>query len=168
MMPFHKPVWLLLPALLLGGCAVNPPPFPPQDLGAVATRLTPQQVAQDSTLLDRQVLWGGVIVESHNAADHTELTVLAYPLDADQEPDTSKDAIGRFLLRKPGYLETLVYAPKREITVVGTVKKIQERTVGDTSYRYPVVEADRIHLWPLALPSPPSRVRFGVGVGIVR
>lgn len=168
MMSFHKSVWLLLSALLLGGCAVNPPPFPPQDLGTVDTRLTPQQVNQDSALLDRRVLWGGVIVESRNAADHTELTVLAYPLDTDQEPDTGKDAIGRFLLRKLGYLETLVYAPKREITVVGTIKEIQERTIGDTSYRYPVVEVDRIHLWPLPQPSPPSRVRFGVGVGIIR
>lgn len=132
------------------------------------TRLTPQQVAQDDTQIGRRVLWGGVVVEGRNAADYTELTVLAYPLDSDQEPDTRKTPLGRFLVRRPEYLETMVYAPKREITVVGSIKAIEGRTVGDTPYRYPVVEADKIHLWPPAQPSPSSRFRFGVGVGIIR
>ena len=129
--------------------------------------LTPQQVSQNNVAPKTTVLWGGVIVGSSNMSDYTELTVLGYPLDSGQRPETAKAPIGRFLVRRPEYLEPLIYAPKREITVMGMVEEIKEGRVGDSLYRYPVVQTDRIHLWPLRSIGA-SRFSIGVGVGVVR
>ena len=74
-----------------------------------------------------------------------------------------KPAQNRFVVRHAGYLETMVYAPGREITVIGTLQDVEEGKVGDASYRFPVLKADKIYLWPLG---ENSRVRFGVGVGV--
>lgn len=129
--------------------------------------LTPAQVAQNNTPPKSSVLWGGVIIDIRNTSDHTELTVLGYPLDSSQRPETAKTPIGRFLVRRPEYLEPLIYSPKREITVVGMVEEIKEGRVGDSPYRYPVVKADGIYLWPIRNTGT-SRFNVGVGVGIVR
>ncbi len=127
--------------------------------------LIPQQVSQSNIAPKASVLWGGVIVDNHNMNDYTELTVLGYPLDSSQRPETAKAPIGRFLVRRAEYLEPLIYAPKREITVMGMVEEIKEGRVGDSTYHYPFVQTDRIHLWPLRN-ADASRFRIGVGVGV--
>ncbi len=129
--------------------------------------ITPQQITQNNIPAKTAVLWGGVIVGSNNMSDYTELTVLGYPLNSSQRPETDNAPIGRFLVRRPEYLEPLVYAPKREITVVGTVEEIKEGHVGDSPYRYPVVKADGLYLWPLRSAGAP-RFSIGVGVGVIR
>lgn len=131
----------------------------------VDRNITPQQATQNNIAPKNAVLWGGVIVDSRNMNDYTELTVLGYPLDSSQRPETAKTSIGRFLVRRPEYLEPLIYSPKREITVVGMVEEIKEDHVGDSPYRYPVVKAGGIYLWPLRSVGAP---RFSIGVGIIR
>ncbi len=159
--------WLgLLMVVLVSGCAGNPP-FSVEKLVMVDRGLTPQQVSQNNIAPKTTVLWGGVIVGSSNMSDYTELTVLGYPLDSGQRPETARAPIGRFLVRRSEYLEPLIYAPKREITVMGMVEEIKEGRVGDSLYRYPIVQTDRIYLWPLRSAGA-SRFSIGVGVGIVR
>ncbi|MEQ6342628.1 MAG: Slp family lipoprotein [Gammaproteobacteria bacterium] len=157
--------WLgLLMVVLVSGCAANPP-FSAEKLMMVDRSLTPQHVSQNNIAPKTAVLWGGVIVDSRNMNDYTELTVLGYPLDSSQRPETAKTSIGRFLVRRPEYLEPLIYSPKREITVVGMVDEVTEGRVGDSPYHYPVVKADRIYLWPLRSAGA-SRFSIGVGVGV--
>ena len=147
--------------VFLSACAVTPP-FPEEMLHDVNRSLLPEQAVKENAK-DVVVMWGGVIVNATNTPEHTDFSVLFYPLDASQRPDREQSAKSRFIVRYPGYLETMVYAPGREITVLGTLQGTEEGKIGDAPYRFPVLKADRIHLWSLG---DDSRVRFGVGVGI--
>ena len=147
--------------LLLSACAVTPP-FSEDLLHNVNRSMSPEQAVKNDAK-DVEVMWGGVIVNASNTPDHTDFAVLYYPLDAAQRPARSESAQSRFIVRYSGYLETMVYAPGREITVIGKLQGVEEGKIGDAPYRFPVLKADRIHLWPLG---DDSRVRFGVGVGI--
>jgi outer membrane lipoprotein len=147
--------------LLLSGCAVTPP-FSDDLLHNVNRSLQPEQALKENAQ-DVEVMWGGVIVNATNTPEHTDFAVLFYPLDSSQRPDRREQAKSRFIVRYSGYLETMVYAPGREITVLGKLQGVEEGKIGDAPYRFPVVKADRIHLWQIG---DDSRVRFGVGVGI--
>ena len=152
---------VLVAAAVLGGCATAPP-FPETSLQTVDRSLTPERAARD-TSRNVQVLWGGVIIGAINLTDHTDFNVLFYPLDKSQRPDLDKPPQNRFIVRYSGYLETMVYATGREISVLGSVQGVEDGKVGDAPYRFPVIKADKIYLWPIG---GDSRVHFGVGVGI--
>ncbi|MDA8363770.1 MAG: Slp family lipoprotein [Gammaproteobacteria bacterium] len=161
-------VWLLcfFGGILLAGCATRPP----FELAGVDTALTPAQAAADiGAVRSRRVEWGGVIVAAKNLADRTNLEVLAYPLDRSARPERRKSPLGRFILQQRGYLETIDYAPGRLITAVGTVVAAQEGHVGKAPYRFAVLNAEQLHLWPKRdrVGSKPS-VQFGVGIGYFR
>lgn len=152
-------------ALLAVACATTSP-FSELIRSRIDTAMTPERAVADyPASKNREVLWGGRILESRNLADSTEFTVLAYPLDSKGMPDLAGDVpFGRFIVEQKGYLETVTYAPGREITVYGRVVGVREAAVGKASHREPVVAAVQIHLWE---PSPASRwplFRFGVGV----
>jgi outer membrane lipoprotein len=147
--------------MLLSACAVTPP-FSDDLLHSVNRSMQPEQAVKDKAQ-DVQVMWGGVIIKATNTADHTDFAVLFYPLDSSQRPDREQPAKSRFIVRYRGYLETMVYAPGREITVLGKLQGVEEGKIGDAPYRFPVLQAERIHLWPMG---DDSRVRFGVGLGI--
>lgn len=146
---------------LLAGCAS--PVFRPE---GAAVGLTPDDaVAQFARAEGRRVIWGGVVVESRNLAESTELVVLGFPLSRSQRPQARSKPVGRFIVRYPGYLETAVYEPDRLVTVDATVVGLDTRPVGEARYRYPVARADAVHLWPEDERSE-SRVRLGIGIGI--
>jgi outer membrane lipoprotein len=114
----------------------------------------------------KNVMWGGIIVNSQNMQKGTLLEVLAYPLDKNHRPETKKPALGRFLAEHPGYLETVVYAPGRHTTLVGTLGDTRTGKIGEADYLYPVVNTEQLHLWPTAEEQSESRFHFGVGVMI--
>lgn len=160
--------FLLLCTLLLGsvGCATQPR----FETAGVSVGLTPQVAGRDDTKQGAEVLWGGVIVNSSNLADVTQLEVLAYPLDDRQRPNPDRRPIGRFLAVAPGYLETADYAQGRLITVRGRLRDTAVGKIGDASYNYPVVDILDSQLWKrdeYAQPVRP-RVNFGIGVMIGR
>jgi len=148
-------------AALLGACAVVPP-FPQEALLNVDRTMTPELAARDAAR-DVQVLWGGVIIGSINLPDHTDFNVLFYPLDKSQRPDLDKPPQNRYIVRYTSYLETMVYAPGREITVLGSLQGVEDGKVGDAPYRFPVIKADKIYLWPV---DGDSKVHFGIGLGV--
>ena len=156
-----RPCLLACMMVLLSACAATPP-FAEDMLHSVNRSLQPEQAVKENAQ-GVEVMWGGVIVNATNTPDHTDFSVLFYPLDTSQRPDTDKSAKSRFIVRYPGYLETMVYAPGREVTVLGKLEGTEEGKIGDAPYRFPVLKADRIHLWPVG---DDSRVHFGVGVGI--
>ncbi|HEX5514074.1 MAG TPA: Slp family lipoprotein [Gammaproteobacteria bacterium] len=155
--------------LLLGsvvGCATQPR----FETTGVMAGLSPQVAGRDSTKQGAEVLWGGVIVNSSNLADATQLEVLAYPLDDRQQPEIDRRPIGRFLAVAPGYLETVDYAQGRLITIRGRVRDTAVGKIGDASYNYPVIDILDSQLWKrdrYVQPAQP-RVNFGIGVMIGR
>jgi outer membrane lipoprotein len=148
---------------LVAGCASGPQ-FQTE---GVATGLTQREAStRGADVSGSRVLWGGVIVASTNEENTTRLEVLGYPLGGNQDPETDRSPSGRFLVIEEGYLETADYAPGRRITVVGPVTELREGRIGQSPYTYPVVNPERMHLWPrdTARRASEPRVHFGVGV----
>lgn len=155
--------WIrLLLALLLSACATGPS----FDVTGVNRSLTPQNTAANlATAEGKQVLWGGVILNTANLKDSTDIEVLSYPLDTDQKPQRNQQPLGRFIFNVKGYLEPATYAKDRMVTVVGKVSRAQTGKVGESNYTYPVIAAEQLYLWPLESEYNPGGVRFGIGVG---
>ncbi len=154
---------LLAVLLLAAGCASGPQ-FKTE---GVATGLTPREApGRGADIVGTRVLWGGVIVSGTNLENATRLEVLGYPLDDSQEPETDRSPVGRFLVIEQGYLETADYAPGRRVTVVGPITAMREGKIGESPYTYPVVDPDRMHLWPRETTrrATEPRIHFGVGV----
>jgi outer membrane lipoprotein len=147
--------------LLLGGCSSKP--LLPTE--GVNTELTAQRVVDlERGVSGSRVLWGGVIVNITNLRERSRLEVLAYPLDSKQRPQTDQPAGRRFFAYHPGYLESTDYAAGRQVSMVGTVGGIEEAPLGEHRYRYPVLNSERLHLWPVEPPQSEPKVRFGIGV----
>lgn len=161
--------FLLICTLLLAvGCASTKPRF---DTSSVTAGVTPQSTSAETVEQMPEVLWGGVIVNSSNLADATQLEVLAYPLNDKQRPNTARAPIGRFLAVSPGYLETADYAQGRLITVRGRLQETAVGKIGEANYTYPVVDILDSQLWKpedYARPASQPRVNFGIGVMIGR
>lgn len=140
---------------------------PKFDTTGVDMSITPERAAAESAALASQrLLWGGMIISSGNLKDATELEVLAYPLSADQRPDTNQTPVGRFLAVHAGYLETADYAPDRRVTLSGTLDGNRRGRIGEADYVYSVLRIDKIHLWPQQGHSAEPTVRFGFGFSI--
>jgi outer membrane lipoprotein len=154
-------------ALLLAACASGPG----ISTEGVNETVTPiQATAELESLRGDEVLWGGMIVNSTNLDDATRLEVLAYPLDGAQRPRTSAEPNGRFLAIEPGYLETVDYRQGRLVTVRGTLKETRAGQIGEADYNYPVVQADRLYLWPeedAERRGSWGGVNLGIGIGVL-
>jgi len=126
----------------LAGCASVPKPlegeYPP---------LTSNQVSEHS--IGTRVRWGGEIVTATPQANQTCIEVLSWELDNNYRPSRSDDRhYGRFLACREGFQDPAIYAPGRELTVIGSLTGFRDGTVGEFVYRYPVVATETIHLWP--------------------
>jgi outer membrane lipoprotein len=158
----------LLPVLFLvglgGGCASTGSGDCRTPIGERG--LTPERAAAEARI-GSAITWGGALVSTRNLADATELEVLAYPLNDCGRPLLSEPARGRFIIRRPGYLETADLAPGRSVTGSGRIIDIAEGTIGAAGYRFPVLEDAAPVFWPE--PSAGNRnpsVRPWVSVGI--
>ena len=110
--------------------------------------LTPAQVAASGSHQGELARWGGTLVESHNLAERTELTILGYPLDRCGVPRQRQEPTGRFIAVAPGFLEPAEYRPGRSLTVTGLITGTRAGEVGAAPYILPVLENARPHLWP--------------------
>ncbi len=150
----------LVPLLLIG-CATSP------KVAENAERaITPTQAASTEVTTQKPIQWGGVIVETSNLAETTELQILAYPLKSNGRPDVSASPTGRFIAQKTGYLESVDYRKGRQVTATGSLADRREGQVGEATYTFPVLQADELVLWPEQSERQTSpRVNFGLGVG---
>lgn len=158
-----RPGLLLTLTALLGACAGAPA----LDTAGVDRALTPVMAAADTAARGRLVQWGGVIVATRNLKDSTQLEVLAYPLTDGGAPDPKREALGRFLLLRPGYLETLDFAPGRAVTAVGAIQETRRLCIDDSEQTVPVLNAEQVRLWPRGYDSEPQ-LHFGIGISIGR
>ena len=154
-------VGLLAAALLLGACA-----SPPIETDVVADARRPDAVAAAPGSATGQVLWGGVIVETRNVGEDSEIEVLAYPLDRRQRPMTGRPSEGRFLVVADGYVESVDYAPGRLLTVLGALDGVVEGRIGETRRDFPRVRSGTLHLWRPGEPGAAPRFSVGIGLGL--
>ena len=148
---------------LLTACA-STPDF---DTAQVDHSLTPQSVTTEAGLhLGKTALWGGIILDTRNLEEDTQIEVLAYPLNTEYRPLVEKKPLGRFIIQHQGYLEATTYAQGREICVLGKVSHIKEGNVGESKYTYAVIASEKIHVWSLDSGRDRTSFHFGVGIGL--
>ncbi len=104
--------------------------------------------AQQADHTGERVRWGGVIVETKPGHDETCFQVMSAPLDRRARPRAYDDTSGRFEACAPGFYEPEVYGPRREVTVVGTIREMRHGKVGEYEYVFPHVAAEAVYLWP--------------------
>lgn len=158
----HNNLYLIVLVSLLTACA-STPVF---DTAQVDGALTPTSViANPVESRGNLALWGGTILDVQNLKDVTQIELLAYPLGSSQRPLQNEKPLGRFLVLQPGFLEPSVYTQGKLLTVLGEIGDSQPGQVGKTSYNYPVIVGQKIHLW--SPKDDTSKTRFHFGIGIV-
>lgn len=157
---FAAPVVLLM----LAGCA--PAPIYKDTAGTVAA--APFQVAQaPENYRQGEVIWGGRIVQVTNLADHSEVELLAYPLDSSQRPKSNDRGSGRFIAVMPGYVEPLDYPPGALMTMRGKLNGSRAGKVGQADYVFPLVTVQQSHVWTAEeMQGGRNNVHFGLGLGV--
>lgn len=153
---------LALPAAI-AACA----PAPLYKATSSSVNATPQQVATaPANFRNLQVVWGGSVISVHNFADHSEIEVLAYPLDSSQRPRLKEPASGRFIAIVPGFLEPMDYPPGSLVTLRGTLDGARNGEVGQAAYTFALVHSDAMHRWtPEEMRQGHPNISIGVGVG---
>jgi outer membrane lipoprotein len=96
----------------------------------------------------RVVVLGGYILEMQNEPDGRVLTIIQAPLDWRERPKSRDLSQGRFFVTTSKFLDPDVYVKGRRLTVGGRVGGIREQSVGGATYRFPVIEAQELYLWP--------------------
>lgn len=150
-------------ALLLAACA--PAPIYKNVAGVSAM---PAQVAQTpERYAGSAVIWGGRIVQVKNLADHSEVELLAYPLDSSQRPKANDSGSGRFIAVMPGFVEPLDYPSGALMTISGKLDGSRAGKVGEADYVFPLVAVAQSHVWTAAeMDRGRNNIHFGVGVGV--
>lgn len=163
-------VRLAVPAALLtlalAGCA----PAPIYKATSNNAAVPPSQVAREPERYgSSDVIWGGRIVQVRNFADHSEVEVLAYPLDSSQRPKADDTGTGRFIAAMPGYVESLDFPAGSLLTVSGRLNGTRTGNVGQASYTFPLVSVNQSHVWTAKeMQGGHPNISFGVGVGVIR
>jgi len=150
-----RPACVVAVALWLAGCASA---FPEDALRSVDRSVTLTALRENPAAnLGRRVMLGGDIVATRPMPGHTEVELLSKPLDREDRPRHGDTSDGRFIATSPQFLDPEVYAAGRRMTVIATVAGEEERKIAELPYRYPVVAAESIKLWPreVAVPYPP-------------
>lgn len=134
----------ILLIFLLSACS----PFSRQALQQVDVTSPFQDIQKaPQNYLNKNVLWGGVIIEANVKTNATFIKVLNKDLDYEKRPEEGDKSNGRFIVRYPGFLDPAIYKPGREITVIGTLSGREVQPVGELLYTYPVVDARQLHIW---------------------
>jgi outer membrane lipoprotein len=158
-------VLLLMPAavagVLLCGCS---PPFPKELMDQVDRGVSFADLkGKPDRFRGKLVMLGGTIVELRNVKAGTQMEVLQRPVDREGRPEYRDVTGGRFLVDVPEFLDAAVYQSGRAVTIIGTVDGERMQPLSEIEYRYPVLTAKQVHLWP-----PYTGPRFSIGIGVSR
>jgi outer membrane lipoprotein len=152
---------LALTCLALASCAT--PAF--RDVGS-AIAIDPSDVQQSGDRYNgAEVVWGGRIISVENREQTTDVEVVAYPLDRDQQPMPDLPTVGRFILVLPGFVEPFDYPVGRHLSVHGIVAGTQVGRVDAHDYLYPLLRAREVTVWPWGFMFD-KKPRVSVGVRI--
>ncbi len=148
-----RAICLSLLALWLSGCVTAQPS--PSSPGLTVSEVTPEEVRKTSAT-GSVVRWGGTITRIANEADgKTVLEIVSRPLYGGGRPRHNDQSAGRFIAETPEFLDPEIVKEGRDITVVGRVNAVRDGTVGEASYRFPVVAVDSYRYWKPQSSRPP-------------
>jgi outer membrane lipoprotein len=98
--------------------------------------------------MGQTLLVGGLIVGHEGTPQGSRLEVLSYTLDRWGRPLRADEDTGRFLAESERILDPALYEKGRQVTLSGRVLGELTRPLGDSIYRYPLLEVRAIYLWP--------------------
>lgn len=143
-MPAIRIAILACAAMLLAACATYPGPLQGQYAG-----VTPHEAAardMGGTL----VRWGGRIVSVEPQQNRTCFEVISTRLDARGRPYWETDEVaGRFIACRQGFYDPALFQADREVTFTGRLAGYESRKIGGYDYRFPLLEAEVVYLWPV-------------------
>lgn len=96
----------------------------------------------------RVVVLGGYILEMQKEPGGRVLTIIQAPLDWRERPKSRDLSQGRFFVTTSKFLDPEIYVKGLRLTVGGRVSGVGEQSVGGVTYRFPVIEAQELYLWP--------------------
>ena len=136
----------MLVALVLGGCASKVPVAIREPVAGGPSLA--QVRSEPAAFIGREVRWGGTIAAVANRPDTTRIEVVARELGGNGRPQESDRSAGRFLLQVEGFLDPAVYSEGREVTARGVLAEPVAGRIGEHPYRFPLVKARTLYLWP--------------------
>lgn len=152
-------VSLPLALMALAACA-----RPPGVLRGTFPPLTVAEAQREAGVGER-VRWGGEIVSATPEASETCFEIVSKLLDREARPGSGDESFGRFIACAPGFYDPAIYAPGREVTVVGTVEPVTDGQVGEVEYAFARVRAETVYLWPRRVPRDVVYYPYGYGWG---
>jgi len=138
--------WLLIVlTMAVAGCARTSGPLSPDQ------PLTPfAEVRQDSAAHEGELArWEGLIADVQNQPHRSRVEVVYVPLDRQGKPENDQSQ-GRFVAFVDGFLDPLIYARGRSITVLGTIAAPEKGRVGEYVMSLPVLMVSEHKLWERA------------------
>jgi outer membrane lipoprotein len=157
---------VILSLVALSACA---PVISPEWRKEALKDLTFEQVRRaPSAYAGSIVIWGGVIISTVTRTSETEITVLETPLGTREKPESGDYTGGRFIAVTPLFLDPVVYARGRKITVAGQIAGAVKRPLGKSmpSYSYPILSIKQIYLWSIPEYSRPDYWWYGGSDGL--
>jgi len=130
----------LMASLSMAACTT----VPTQLQGEYAA-VSPARV--DPSAFGTSVRWGGIIIDARNETNRTCFEVLSRELDRYLRPKVEDATAGRFIACKDGFFDPEVFSKGREVTLVASIKGIEEHKIDDFNYRYPLLEVADLVLW---------------------
>ena len=73
--------------------------------------------------------------------------VVHFPLRSYGRPSTKGQSIGRFRVYVNGFLDPVVYEQGKAVTFVGEARGVENGSVGELEYVFPVMDATGYYLW---------------------
>jgi outer membrane lipoprotein len=132
----------LLITCTLSACATIPTPLQGQ-----FSNLMPAQ-AGDQNANNERVRWGGTIVQVHTESERSCFEIVGSKMGVNGRPERLDKSEGRFIACRKGFYDPEVFSAGRELTITGSITGFETRKIGDYDYRYPMVAADVVYLWP--------------------
>jgi outer membrane lipoprotein len=90
---------------------------------------------------------GGIISETKNSDQGTEIEIVQSPLDRYGYFINRDLSEGRFIVLSSKMLDPLIYKEGRYITVAGRLTGTRTQMLGDLEYSYPLIESRELFLW---------------------
>ena len=141
----RKYVLLFALTALFQGCAYA---ISPDMVSRADKTITFQMLLADPDAFKGKLLiLGGTIAQTVNTKQGSLIEVVEKPLDYWGKPKRTDRTGGRFLVFSPGYLDAMVYAPGRDVTVAAEIEGTRSKALGEMEYSYPVVLARELRLW---------------------
>lgn len=159
-------------ALALTGCISVPDaikgssPTPQQDLVRVMNA--------PELYVGQEARFGGKVVEVINQQGKTRLEIATVPLDSGARPILGEASRGRIYADINGFLDPVDFRGQL-VTVVGTITGAEQGKVGNTPYKFMILQANGYKRWhvqqQVMMPPPdpwywgPHPWRYGYGYG---